>query len=103
MVVHLSYFIHFSENIRKALDSANWDRLFDDKDINTQVMTLNENIFTVFRNYVPNKYMTINDKDPVWINETIKSKIKTRNKLYKQYIENGRFESDFVFIETLIT
>ena len=47
--------------------------------------------------------MTINDKDPVWINETIKSKIKTRNKLYKQYIENGRFESDFVFIETLIT
>ena len=45
--------------------------------------------------------MTINDKDPVWINETIKSKIKTRNKLYKQYIENGRFESDFVFIETL--
>ena len=103
MVVHLSYFIHFSENIRKALDSANWDRLFDDKDINTQVMTLNETIFTVFRNYVPNKYMTINDKDPVWINETIKSKIKTRNKLYKQYIENGRFESDFVFIETLIT
>ena len=103
MGVHLSYFIHFSENIRKALDSANWDRLFDDKDINTQVMTLNETIFTVFRNYVPNKYMTINDKDPVWINETIKSKIKTRNKLYKQYIENGRFESDFVFIETLIT
>ena len=103
MGVHLSYFIHFSENIRKALDSANWDRLFDDKDINTKVMTLNESIFTVIRNYVPNKYMTIDDKGPVWINETIKSKIKTRNKLYKQYIENGRFESDFVFIETLIT
>ena len=66
-------------------------------------MTLNESIFTVIRNYVPNKYMTIDDKGPVWINETIKSKIKTRNKLYKQYIENGRFESDFVFIETLIT
>ena len=37
------------------------------------------------------------------MNETIKSKIETKNKLYKQYIENARFESDFVFIETLIT
>ena len=92
-----------SANIRKALDSVNWERLFDQKDINTQVMTLNETILNVFRNYVPNKYITIDDKDPVWMNETIKSKIKTKNKLYKQYIDNGRFESDFVFIETLIT
>ena len=66
-------------------------------------MALNETILNVFRNYAPNKYITIDDKDPVWINETIKSKIKTKNKLDKQYIENGRFDSDFVFIETLIT
>ena len=66
-------------------------------------MTLNETILNVFRNYVPNKYITIDDKDPVWMNETIKLKIKTRDKLYKQYVENGRFESDFMIIETLIT
>ena len=57
----------------------------------------------VFRNYVPNKYVTIDDKDPVWMNENIKSKIKTKNLLFKQYIQNGRFESDFVFLENLIT
>ena len=91
------------KSIRKALDSVNWERLFDSKDIESQVITLNETILNVFRNYVPNKYITIDDKDPVWMNETIKSKIKTKNKLYKQYIKNGRFESDFVFIENLIT
>ena len=51
-------------------------------------MTLNETILNIFRNYVPNKYITIDDKDPVWMNETIKLKIKTRDKLYKQYVEN---------------
>ena len=66
-------------------------------------MTLNETILNVFRNYVPNKYITIDDKDPVWMNETIKLKMKTRDKLYKQYVENGRFESDFIIIETSIT
>ena len=65
-------------------------------------MTLNETILNVFRNYVPNKYITTDDKDPVWMNETIKSKIKARNKLYKQYVENGRFESDFIITEASI-
>ena len=89
--------------IRNALDSVNWERLFDSKNINEQVIALNETILNVFRNYVPNKYITIDDKDPVWMNENIKPKIKTKNLLFKQYIQNGRFESDFVFLENLIT
>ena len=88
--------------IRKALDSVNWERLFDGKNINAQLISLNETILNVFRNYVPNKYITIDDKDPVWMNEIILSKIKTKNLLFKQYIQNGRFESDFVFLQALI-
>ena len=60
-----------SEKIRKALDLVNWERLFSNKDINTQVSIFNETILNVFSNYVPNKYITIDDKDPVWMNETI--------------------------------
>ena len=90
--------------IRRALDSVNWERLFDSiKNINEQVIALNETIWNVFRNYVPNKYITIDDKDPVWMNENIKSKINIKNLLSKQYSQNGRFESDFVFLENLIT
>ena len=88
--------------IRKALDSVNWERLFHGKNINAQVLALNETILNIFQNYVPNKYITIDDKDPVWMNEIIKSKIKTKNLYFKQYIQNGRFESDFVFLESLI-
>ena len=67
-----------------------------------QVVAFNETILNIFRNYVPNKYITIEDKDPVWMNETIKSKIKAKNALYKKYIQNGRYESDFVYLENLI-
>ena len=56
----------------------------------------------MFRNYARNKYITVNDKDPVWMNETMKSKIKANNEVYKQYIQNGRLESNFLFLETLI-
>ena len=89
-----------SSKIKKSLDSVNWKRLFDRKDINAQVIALNETILNVFRNHVPNNCITVNDKDPVWMNETIKSKIKFKNVFYKQYIQNGRFESDFQLLET---
>ena len=36
------------------------------------------------------------------MNEIIKSKMKTRNKLFKQYILNGRLESVFILIESLV-
>ena len=81
---------------------VNWEKLFDKKDFNAQVIALNETILNVFRNYVPSKYITVDDKDPVWMNEIIKSKMKAKNKLYKQYIKNRKLESDFVFIESLV-
>ena len=37
------------------------------------------------------------------MNEIIKSKMKTKNLYFRKYIQNGRLESDFVFLETLIT
>ena len=65
--------------------------------------TFNDTVLNTFLNFVPNKCITIDEKDPVWMNETLKSKIKAKNILYKKYIQNGRFESDFIFIENLIT
>ena len=67
-----------------------------------QVVALNKIILNIFRNYVPNKYITIDDKVPVWMNEAKDQKIKAKNALYKKYIQNGRFESDFVYLKNLI-
>ena len=64
-----------------------------------QVVALNKIILNIFRNYVPNKYITIDDKVPVW---KLKQKIKAKNALYKKYVQNGRFESDFVYLKNLI-
>ena len=71
-----------STKIRKASDMFNWDRLFDKKDLNAKVIALDETILNIFQKYVPNKHITLDDRDPVWMNETIKSKMKAINKLY---------------------
>ena len=68
----------------------NWDRLLDNKNVDSQVLILNDIILNVFRNFVPNKYVTCDDKERVWINENVKSKIKVKNKLYQVHVKNGR-------------
>ena len=35
------------------------------------------------------------NKDPIWISEKIKSKVKSKNQLYKVYVKNGRNKVDF--------
>ena len=90
-------------SIRKALDLVNWERLFDQKSIDAQVLTFNDTVLNTFRNFVSNKNITIDDKDHVWMNETIKLKMKAKSILYKKYIQNGKFESGFIFLENLIT
>ena len=69
-----------SKNIRKALDSDNWERLFNQLDINAEVPAFNETILNVFRNYVPNKYITIDNKD-LFLDER-KYKNKDQRKRY---------------------
>ena len=38
----------------------------------------------VFSNYIPNKSITIDDKDPPWMNDEIKNKIKKRDIFHQQ-------------------
>ena len=82
---------------------VNWERLFNKKDFDAQVAVFTETILNAFRNYMSNKYITIDDKDPMWMNETIKIKIKANNKMYQKHIQSRRFESGFLCLEVLIT
>ena len=37
----------------------------------------------IFTNYIPNKYITIDERDPPWVNEILKNKIKLKKPLHK--------------------
>ena len=77
----------------------NWDRLIDNKNADSQVLISNDIILNIFRIFVSNKYVACDDKDPVWMNENMKSKIEAKIKLYQVYVQKGRQETDFYAFE----
>ena len=53
-----------------------WNKLFSNANVEKQVNILKETLFNIFSNFVRSKVITINDRDPPWINEEIKCQKK---------------------------
>ena len=76
-----------------------WNKLFSNANVEKQVNILNDTLFNIFSNFVRSKVITINDRDPPWINEEIKCEIKSQNMTFQQYLKNGRKIIDFEIVD----
>ena len=68
----------------KKANVVDWDFVFSNKNVHQQAEYLNNVLMNVFTNFIPNKLITIDDKDPPWMNDVIKNKIKKRDFFYQQ-------------------
>ena len=52
--------------------------MFSNKGVHKQVSFFNETSMNIFSNFIPNK---LDDRDPPWMNDCVKSKIRWKNQL----------------------
>ena len=74
----------------------NWEKLFQNKNIHDQRRLFIETIVSIVHNYIPNKCITSNDKDLLWLNYHIKSLINQKN----EYLSTSRTEDLILFMKT---
>ena len=55
----------------------------------------------VFSNFIPNKLVTFNDKDPPWMSEYLK-KIKWHDKIYAEYLNGNNESIDYITLQSVI-
>ena len=90
-------------SIKPALYYVNWSTIFSNKDIHQPVNILNSITLNVFTNYVSNKFFTIDDKDPPWMTDFIKSKIEWRNSIYKTFQNSSKNLAQYNTLQHAIT
>ena len=56
----------------------------------------------IFSNFIPNKYVTFNDKDPPWMTNYLKHKIHCKNSLYLKYLKHGKRNCDYIELQRSI-
>ena len=84
------------ENIKKAVANFNCKRAFENLSVDEKVELLNETLLNIFRNYIPNKKIKCDYRQPPWMTDDIKKSLKQRSKLTKYFYENGQRNSDHV-------
>ena len=62
----------------KAVSSFNWNKTFEILSIDAKVELLNGILLNCFRNYIPNKKLKCDYRQPPCMNDNIKRKLKQR-------------------------
>ena len=75
--------------INRAIDRFYWINLFLDKNINEQVILFNQTILNIFHNFIPNKIILCDDRDPPWMNEKIKHLINKKKAIFRKQKESN--------------
>ena len=57
----------------------------------------------IVKNFIPNEFVEINDKDQPWITKAIKKKIEMKNFLYKRFLQGGKRFSDLEVVNKTTT
>ena len=51
----------------------------------------NKTLLNIFHNFIPNKILLCDNREPAWMNGKIKTVIKRKNELFQNQIKSGNF------------
>ena len=66
------------KNVRRTsfgglkVNQFNWERTFENNNVNEKFLTVNKTVFNIFSNFIPHQLIVCDDKDPPWFNTKIK-------------------------------
>ena len=76
-------------NVRESISSINWSHLFSYDHIDIQVSIFEECVLNVFKNFVPYKYVVFDNKEPIWMDQSIEQLIKERDSCFSKCQSQG--------------
>ena len=88
-------------SINCAIDIFDWGNSFEGKNVYEQVHFFNKTVLNIFHNYITNKTILCNEKDPLWFNNEIRKILTMKNKIFEQCIANGTFQIDYERLQSI--
>ena len=60
-------------------------KIISNMNVNDMVHLLNRTVKNILRNIIPHETITCDDRDPPWINSSIRRLIQDKNEAYKHF------------------
>ena len=82
-------------HIRKAINGFQWEKLFQNMNVNDMVHLFKRTIKNILRNFIPHEIITCDDRDGPWINSSIRCLIQDKNEAYKRFKRSSNNNSQY--------
>ena len=69
-----------TDSMNRSIQIFDWSYLFSGKNVHKQLELFNKTLLNMFHNFIPNKIILCDDKDPPWMNDEIKNLIKRKKR-----------------------
>ena len=93
------------DHTTKAMNGFQWKKLFPNMNVNDMVHLFNRTIKNILRNLIPHETITCDDRDPPWINSSIRRLIQDKNEAYKRFKRsnnNNQYFENFQSLQNLL-
>ena len=77
------------DNIRQDFFDTNWVDFFSNKPLETIVSIFNSKFLEIMTRHIPNKVITVNERDTPWITPEVKTAIKRNHHTYNNWKARG--------------
>ena len=81
-----------SDKIKESLNAINWLHFFENKSLDDMIISFNKTFLDIMNCSIPNKTITINDKEAPWITSEVKQAIKKNHRVYSKWKRAGKPE-----------
>ena len=79
-----------TRKIKDDLNAIDWVNFFENKSLEEMVTSFNKTFLDIMNCSIPNKTVTINDKDAPWITPEVKQAIKKNHRVYSRWKKAGK-------------
>ena len=89
------------DHIRKVINGFQWEKSFQIMNVNYMVHLFNRTIKNILHNFIPHEIITCDDRDPPWIDSSIKRLIQDKNEAYKRFKRSNNNSQHFENFQSL--
>ena len=84
------YHLADTPSIQELIRNVDWNLCFLNKSVDEMVDIFNKVLLVIIKSLIPNKVVTINDRDAPWVTPEMKTAIRRNTKTYKNWVKKGR-------------
>ena len=83
------------------MENIDWPTILAELDVDDMTQLFSSKSLNILSQYIPNKIITRDDRDPPWMTASLKSAIKRKHRVYNKYVKRGHKEDDWEYVHTV--